>query len=267
MKKTIFAFALLFAGITSATAQEGKRDFQLFNHLGLSVGVGLTGITADLSTTCTPFLGIRAGADFMPRFHKSFNMDMAFENDGALSAAYSTMFPGETLPEKVKVKLSPTMHAGHLLVDIYPGTKTKFHFTVGAYYYPKSSAIELVSKEDVWAHIETYNNSTQAQTLGRIGLDLGDYFLTPENGQIDASIRTKNFRPYIGIGSGRSVPKKRVGFQFDAGVQLWGSPEVYLADHKLEKGETNSEGNKILKTVSKIKIYPSISFRLVGRIF
>ncbi len=258
MKKTIIALTLLLVGVTSMTAQKEKKDFQLFNHLGLSVGVGLTGITADLSTTCTPFLGIRAGADIMPKFHKSFNMDVAFEN-GAMPT-------GMSLPEQVKVKGTPTMHAGHLLIDVFPGRKTCFHFTVGAFYYPKSSIVELISRDDVWSQIEAYNTAVGETSGKRIGLELGDYFLTPKNGQIDASIRTKNFRPYFGFGSGRSVPKKRLGFQFDAGVQLWGKPEVYLGDHKLEKGETNADGNKILKVVSKIKVYPSISFRLVGRI-
>ena len=100
-----------------------------------------------------------------------------------------------------------------------------------------------------------------------IGLALGDYFIEPtEQGNAEATLKVNGFRPYLGIGFGHSVPKNRIGFQFDLGVQFWGSPKVYVQDKQLTEQSTNGEDGGVIKTISKVSVYPCMSFRLTGRI-
>jgi hypothetical protein len=103
----------------------------------------------------------------------------------------------------------------------------------------------------------------------KIGAELGDYFLEPDqNGQVNANIQVKKFRPYLGIGFGRAIPEKhRFACCFDMGVQFWGTPSVYVRDHKLSEQDFDGDDGKFLKAMSKVTVCPALSFRIVGRVF
>ena len=75
------------------------------------------------------------------------------------------------------------------------------------------------------------------------------------------------FRPYLGLGFGRSVPHKRIGCQVDLGVQFWGTPKVYVNGERLEADKVGDDLDDILSLVSRIKVFPVLNIRLVGRIF
>lgn len=122
----------------------------------------------------------------------------------------------------------------------------------------------------VLGDLAKYNNDVEAGLYPgaeKIGVELGDYLLEPDDdGNVQASIKTASFKPYLGIGFGRAVPKKRVGFMFDLGVQFWGTPKVYCFDKRLTDEDTNGGDGGIIKTISKIKVYPTMNFRICGRI-
>jgi hypothetical protein len=105
----------------------------------------------------------------------------------------------------------------------------------------------------------------------KLGVEMGNYFLEPTpSGDLDASIQVKGFRPYLGLGFGRAVPKNRVGVQFDLGAQFWGTPNVYVnganGEHKLSEGDTKGKDGGALKIISKIAVFPVLNLRIVGRI-
>ena len=133
---------------------------------------------------------------------------------------------------------------------------------------------------------------------GKAGIDLSKTgssvmakytIVSDAQGNIDAKVKVNGFKPYIGIGFGRAVPRNRVGVQFDLGVQFWGKPELQtnvmyydgeLGDfvtryEKVEKGRiTRSHEDKdykdlrnALKTAEAITVYPVMTVRFVGRIF
>ena len=286
MKKLlVFAFALF--GMTSMHAQDQK----LFNRLAVGVGVGTTGITVDASTCITPYVGVRAGVNFFPTI--KVNTDLDIEVDGQTSQYYNQLGAlngfDSTLPEDLSIKVQgkPSMTTGHVLFDLYPSKKSIFHLTVGAY-FGGSEIIEVYNKEDgVLADVAKYNkllkdgnlvtptlpNGSQVplSNFSPIGVALGDYFLSPkDDGSVNATLEVASFRPYVGFGLGRAVPKGRLGFQFDAGVQFWGTPKVYIdganGKEQLTEEDTNGDDGGAIKTLSKITVYPCISFRLVGRI-
>jgi hypothetical protein len=206
-----------------------------------------------------------------------------------LKSEYSSFFGNIDVPNKVEVEGKFNNTTWHFLIDVYPfGAKSSFHATVGAYFGPKK-VINLYNKQQgLLAPVNQWNNAVIDNNLGvenMAGVELGDYFITPnptDNGNVEASIKVGGFRPYLGIGIGRAVPKGRIGCQLDLGVQFWGSPEVYaptydkkstasyndrFSESKLEESNAGSDAGKVLKTISKISVYPVLNFRLVGRIF
>ena len=271
MKRLLFICALAIAGIGQSYAQDmDADDLGIFNHVGAAVGFGTTGVSIDVAVPITPYFALRGGVDIFPKFE--YKTDLKLDFDNTAKTAYQQMF-GETLPEEIGVKGNPALGAGHVLLDIFPAKNSSFHLTVGAYFGKSDIAsVWNTNCEAELAKIYQYNHDPirEQQNLNKIGVDLGDYFLEPDaNGKVDASLKVKSFRPYVGIGFGRPVPmKSRLTCNFDMGVQFWGKPEVYLQDKKLESGSTNDKNaDNILKTISKIQVYPVLNVRLVGRIF
>ena len=209
-----------------------------------------------------------------------------------------SQYPGGNLPNNMEIQGKLKNTTGHVLIDLYPGGHS-FHFTVGAYFGPEE-IIDVYNKEDgfmkpitayndaiIYAQSQTPSNSVVPQNvrdvvdkygLKMIGGELGDYFVTPnpaDKGNVNAYAKVKSFRPYVGLGFGRAVPKGRIGCQFDLGVQFWGKPEIVAPTYengsyqkqKIEEGGVEGDGGAAIKTVSKIAVYPVLNFRLVGRIF
>ena len=83
-----------------------------------------------------------------------------------------------------------------------------------------------------------------------------------------AQTKTKAFRPYVGIGWGRGVPKNhRLGFAVDLGAQFWGTPKVYCQGNELKAEDVGNSDGGVMKTLTKVKVYPTLTFRLTGKIF
>lgn len=273
MRKLLIALALLFAGFTTVNAQNDD-DVWYPKHLGVGIGVGTTGINIDLSTNINKWLGIRAGIDIMPRF--KVNTDLGINIVDPTERAQWEQITGETIPDRVDVQGKPKLTTGHFLIDVYPfGAKNSFHVTIGAYF--GASEIVSVYNKDFGAlnAINRWNNDIMDPSsifYGQdpIGLRLGEKMLYPDAyGNAEAVVKVKGFRPYIGLGYGRAVPRtKRFGCQVDLGVQFWGKPKVYAQDDPEPLPDTGIDGDGgAIKTISKIKVYPVLNFRLVGRIF
>ena len=246
---TIMAFA-----VTGASAQD-DNDKNLFSHLSVGVTAGTPGIGADVAMPIGNYVQVRAGFSMMPKF--KFGTDLELSDVPNVADAY--------IPSTVEVEAKIGFTNGKVLFDIFPFKKSAFHITAGAY-FGSSSVIKAYNKEDgLLIDVTEYNNSHPNQM---IGYELGDYLLTPDrNGNINAEIKTSGFKPYIGFGNGRAVPKKRLGFMFEAGVMFWNSPKIYCNGEELKSENLDSDSGDIVKLISKIKIYPVINFRLCGRIF
>ena len=306
MKKLLTLFGLALLSM-SASAQAFDP------HIGIGVGVGTTGIDIDASVTINDYIGIRGGVDIMPKIKIDADVDLKTDGANKkvsdlkkyvddinqfLPAGQKISNKFNQLPEKMKLEGKLNNTTGHILIDIHP-FKTSFRLTVGAYFGP-DEIIGAYNKEDgffepvnewnnaiIYAQSQTPSNSTIPQNardivdkynLEMVGAKLGDYFITPDandpSNNAQANIKVNGFRPYLGLGFGRAVPKKRIGCQFDLGVQFWGKPEVIAPTYdngtfKVEslKAGNSGDGDDALKTISKISVYPVLNFRLVGRIF
>jgi hypothetical protein len=96
---------------------------------------------------------------------------------------------------------------------------------------------------------------------------IGDYTIpVDKNGNVSGGLKVANFRPYVGLGFGRVVPKKRINFMFEMGVQFHKTPEVYTDYGDL--GSALEEADDAFSDIiEKITIYPVLKLRLNGRIF
>ena len=94
-----------------------------------------------------------------------------------------------------------------------------------------------------------------------------DYKMTPGNqGVISIPVKTNSFKPYLGIGYGRLVPKSRVGFRVELGAQFHGDLEVYQGGKKLDVNSALKGDDDISKIIDKLTIYPVLKFMLTTRI-
>lgn len=256
MRKVMLSLAVALMAIGQLSAQEKAVDNNgIFNHLSVGVGVGLTGITLEAAAPITPYVAVRAGADIFPQFSLKTDLDLSGEIPSTYTGARSFEVEGKT-----------SLSAGHLLFDVYPFKSSSFHVTAGAYFGASKIVTVKNTQDGVLMDVNRLNASLPDDQ--KIGLDLGNYLLTPdERGNVDATLKVASFRPYLGIGFGRAVPAKhRFAFNFDMGVQFWGTPEVYLLDHKLTESDTDSDSGEAIKYLSKATVYPQINFRIVGRI-
>ena len=250
----MFVAAAVFA--TNASAQEEVEDKNLFNHLSVGVTAGTPGFGADVAMPICNYVQVRAGFSMLPKFKFDAEMDL---ND------YSSELSGYGVPDVLEAEAKIGFTNGKLLFDVYPFKKSTFHVTAG-FYFGGGSIIKAYNKEDGMLMGLTEYNRDHPDRM--IGYELGDYLLTPDaDGNISAAIKTSGFRPYIGIGSGRAVPKKRIGLMFEAGVMFWGSPKIYCNGDELTSEDLGSDGGDVIKVLSQIKVYPVLNFRLCGRIF
>lgn len=263
MKKNYLS---LIVALIIATIASAQTDPRLFNHLSVGLNVGTTGIGADVAMPVTRFLDIEAGVCIMPKikYNTELHFNVPLDN-------INNILPTPININNVPIQGKLNMLNGKVLINFYPIPVSSFHITAGAYFgggevaevyntidgqlTPVNQANEFIRK----------NNSQYDE----IGLKLGDYLLTPDaEGNVKATLKTNGFKPYVGIGFGRAVPKKRIGFKFDLGAMFWGAPDVI--DHNgvsLTKQDWDGKDGGAFKVISKIKVYPVLNFRLCGRIF
>ena len=272
MKKfLLLVVSIMACGSINAQGLETMKKLDIFNHLGVGVGVGTTGITVDLGTTITPWVQLRAGVDIMPKFKFDTSLDLE-EYGGNPSFSYD-----RPSLRNVDVQGKITNTTGHFLFDIFPITHlSSFHVTVGGYFggdqiiqaYNTSGFEELKDVYNFNHRLGQY--APVPSNEGKIGAVLGDYLIEPDkDGNINASIRVQKFRPYVGLGFGRLVPNSRINCLFDLGVQFWGHPQVWNdTDHvRLVDENLNGSDGGVIKAISKISVYPVLSVKLVGKIF
>lgn len=275
MKKLLLICALVTCGLSQAFAQLDDDDYGFFNHMSLGVSAGTDGIGIQVAAPLTYHFAVRAGYNFMPKFKYSTSLSLGNDNIGAFTT------------DKVELEGKLDMSSFDILFDYYPFTSSSFRVTAGAYF----------GKSDIVSVTNT-NHFLNTAYAGKAGIDLSKsgssmaekyVIITDNQGNVQADLKVNSFKPYIGIGFGRAVPRKSIGLQFDLGVQFWGKPEVQTnlmyydqtagdfvtRYEKVQKGRiTRSHEDKdykdlrdALKTIEAIGVYPVLTFRLNGRIF
>lgn len=178
--------AMAMMSFSQLSAQESAvDDHGIFNHLSVGVGVGLTGISIEAAAPITPYVTVRGGVNIFPQIKVKTDLDL----DGEIPASYNG-------PRSFEVEGKSSLTTGHLLFDVYPFKTSAFHVTAGAYLGSDKIITLKNTKDGVLMDINRLN-ATRPDGQ-KIGLDLGDYLLTPdERGNVDATLKVAAFRPYL----------------------------------------------------------------------
>ena len=262
MKKlfTLLLASALLAGAASA------QDKQVFNHLAVGGTIGLDGVGLEVAAPITPILQLRGGYSlFIPTKVTVNNLEILPE---------TVKIDGDTRPLRSVTPVTAHFNFGgpKLLLDIFPGKSTSFHFTVGAYFanpalvsFDVDLRKTLTPDEYASAYFEIVDDDpNSAVSSDKQGFAHADYY-------------GNRFRPYLGLGFGRGVNlDRRVSVTFDMGVVYWGSPKVEAYDYTIvDTGHAvpitsamlghRDEG--LMDALHKVSILPVLKLNVFVRIF
>ena len=288
MKKT-FAILLTLCAVSviSVRAQE-QEDKQIFNHFAIGIPIDMPllpdGIgVIEFATTCTPYLQFRLGYSLFPEISATPN-------------ELNKLIPQAQIPTTLEVngktlnigddKLTLGWNTGgiKLFMDVYPGKKTGFHFTFGAFVNPTSIHNAYEVRADLSPSLKDAGYSGQYNQV-YFGFNDNDPTLRispDQNGVLTLGLRTWAVRPYVGIGFGRAIdPAKRVRVSFDMGAIFWGSPTLVGNDYSMDpngtivaftpervaKTKDLASMSKALEITSKVIAYPMMKLNIFIRVF
>ncbi len=281
--KRLLTLVLAFSCSLSAMniyAQDGdssqKKDNLIFNHLSAGVSVGLDGVGAHLAAPIGRHFGVRAGYTFIPSYNTTIpDIPIVGSKIDANDLKF-TINEGEPSQRdidlsKVDFGLTINNFGPHLLVDLYPGKKSGFHFTLGA-----------VMAQDKHFLSTTADLSGQLQpneyaSLGISYKGIPD-ITTDENGILHLDLRSNSIHPYAGIGFGRPLNMRhRVSVNFDLGIVYLGKAEVYSYDYAAAGGKAdvqitsagleNEDDGVIDDIIGKYPFFPVMKLSINVRLF
>lgn len=215
---TIFLFLKTLNGFANPLITTDSTLIRSTNT-SFSVFGGVTGVGLELSYLILPSrrLYIRGGTSYIG-YSKLYNFE------------YNT---------RSFIKIDPDLRLGLVYAgtDYLPFKKSSFYVTTGLGY--------------------TYNVKTSIFANTDTGLDINGTFISAEDfGKINFEIKWNKLVPFIGIGIGRAVPKKRFGVSAELGTYYIGSPklsmeytgilEITNLDEVLPKIEKNMAGYSFL---------------------
>ena len=237
----VVLFTMLFG--MSTNAQDKVDEFGIFDHLSAGVTFGTTGLGIDVAAPVTEYIQIRAGYNFFGGIKHKEDVDYRAKGQPT---------------KKTEVEGKLELGTAKLLVDIFPFPKSMFRFTTGFFI-----GSEEVVKAENTIPVTAFDEGE--------GLLIGDYIVGfDKDGIAKASVKVNKFRPYLGIGVGRSVPRGRFGVSGDLGVMFWGKPKLYEKqtgkDIEVTKSDLGSDSDKYFDIMSKITVWPVLTIRLTGRI-
>ena len=251
MRKLTFVCAfiglLLFGQVMHA-----QKEYGIFNSLAVGLNVGTTGIGIDVATPITKYVMLRGGVSFMPGITIKTDVDVQVKGH--------PMDMMGSYPARLAMEGSLKRAQGELVASVYPFPSFPFFISAGAFFGGDKLATITGHSEELKNYI---SQGSQA------GVAIGDYVLpVDKDGNVSGGLKVKAVRPYVGIGFGRIVPKKRLGFSGELGVQVHGTPEVYTdygsLDNLMSELDPDDDFTKI---IDKLTVYPVLKLRLTGKIF
>lgn len=287
-RKLLSVLVLLCAAVNAGNAQ------QAFNSLAFGMEVGTTGVGVELALPLvTDHVVFKLGFN-APSLSYNFSRTVPMDEANAVIDEANAQFAALGIPEHVstripdaEISLRPILNlsTAKLMLELYPFRKSSFHITAGAYFGMGDNFMMATLSTDAstWSSYTAIRNELEAinaeyqgldgytpHELGELEFSAGDRtfrILDDEGrGQVEAAIQIAKLRPYLGIGFGRSVPRKHLGFQLDIGVWYHGVPVLSSANEV----EYNPSAVSLLDNISlldKLVLYPQVSLRLTYRIF
>lgn len=171
MRKFLGIVFLMLISVSGYSQQ--KESFQvkgsnIFHKLDASITLGTTGVGIDLSSPIGNYLQLRAGYDFVPRFHYHMNFGVQVGDDPSKSDSKFQRLSGLLkdvtgfdVDNQIEMIGKPTMNNFKFLVDVFPLRNNKnFHITAGFYLGSSQIAEAVNATEDMPSlmAVSIYNN-------------------------------------------------------------------------------------------------------------
>jgi hypothetical protein len=215
-----------------------------FKNFGLGVKVGTTGVGGDLNISLHPNIKARLGFTYLW---------YSYLPDGLEETVVDPRDNSEHSMGLDKIKLS--FPNASLLVDLFPMRSGIFHFTLGLFLGQ--------NKITAYGHVPSSLPSFVIADYG---------FIPNSDGTMSASLNIgKTVKPYVGIGLGRTITKRRVGFKFELGA-IYQGKNLSITSNNLDPGivaDANAamDEEDIISTAESIlQLWPVMSFTLSFRI-
>lgn len=296
MKRICTAIIVLVAMISPSAAQ------QAFKSLSIGVEVGTTGLGVDIAVPLiTDHLVVRGGLT-APSLSYPFNIKVGMSELNQEIADANAMLGQSGIDERISTSfsdmdltLTPVLNlsTAKLLFEIYPFRKSSFHIVAGAYMGIGDNFIAATAMTDkaFWSDYKSLQgeisaiNEKYAGVPGYETIDISSakfnvldksYEFREDGGRgaLDAELQIAKFRPYVGLGFGRSMPKKHLGFQFEIGAWYHGKPSLVSGsqidyDASLPDMTPDFFGDGGMESILDKwgRFYPQLSLRLIYRIF
>lgn len=250
----IGAMLLLGTGIASAQEKKSSNIYGVANRVGIGVGAGTEGIGVDVAVPITKYLQARVGVNVIPNINVNTTATATVEKtQGFDGGSYNVDVTGKLKRTSFDVKL-----------DCYPFGNSSSFFITGGFSMGGGDLLTITGHSE-----ELKQLYAEAQSAGKqYGIEIGDYQIpVDKNGDVSGGVKVKNFRPYLGLGFGRLIPKKRFGVRLELGAQFQGAPKVY-ADGvgDLDKVLGQDTDDDISKIMDYLKVYPVLKLSFRGRI-
>lgn len=246
--RTITVCILSLTGLSASAA--GLGELNIFNHLGVGVHVGTTGFGFEAATPITKWVTLRGGVTIMPGI--KFNADV----DGTYYASQNGHSFERDFTMNVEGSLSRVQ--GSFIFNVYPIPHLSSLYVAAGAYFGGGQILGIKGHSDELMNLPN----------GGSHLDIGDYKLpVDENGNVNGALKVSGFRPYLGLGFGRAVPKGRLNFGVELGVQFQGKMKLYSGDNELDKIAGLDNNDDWQKWMNRLTVYPVLKLTLSGRIF
>jgi hypothetical protein len=226
--------------------------FLFISLYGIGVNAGLYGVGIQGATSLLPNLKLRAGYDYFNFTQQNvaeFEVDVEYSGYNATASA-----------ELSEMEL--TLPNFKVMLDYYPVENGIFALTAGLYFGQNKATTNGL--------IRDYQQlSSQLGTTPDLRYE--DIVISPNSdgsfyGELGMGSKIK---PYVGIGLGRTIPHKRVGFKFELGVVSQGkfqlsSPNMNDAGNDWLNGLIDEMELPVSEQV--LKLWPMLNFSLTYRI-
>ncbi|MDP5106000.1 MAG: hypothetical protein NWQ31_07505, partial [Polaribacter sp.] len=142
--------------------------------------------------------------------------------------------------------------------DMVTDTKLDFqNFDIKLSFHPFSNAFKLVGGVGFFSssNLNLFTTFKNNITVGEVE------FNSEDSGDLDINFNWSKTAPYVGMGFGRAVANKRLGFSFDFGSFISSSPEITLVATGVVE-QTQDQEALLNESFESFKFIPYASFRL-----
>lgn len=242
------------------------RAQSAFYYWSFGVNGGTYGPGIQVATAISPNFYLRVGYDyFFYNFNEpgELNIETNLNNYDIPQAEEFQNEEYSVIAELRDIKTTfPNFKA---MIDYYPFINGIFSIT-GGFYFGKNSISSNAIIHEYREMVE--NNGGELPELSLYGMTL-----TPNSdGSFDGRIETgRLFKPYIGIGLGRTIPLNRIGFKFELGM-------VYQGKYVFTSSNISQKNKDIINDIIKyedvdlpfskelLNWWPILNFSLTYRI-